>query len=437
MGRVDDRRRLTALQFQRSDVEDWRVLARGASAWFAAPSHTAGAQLVRRIGTIGAAAGHVPDVDLRATGVHVRTWSVSGLTADDVALARAVSAAARELGLAADPSVLQAVQLTIDTAARAPVMDFWRAALSYDDVGDDDLVDAMARDPSIWFQPMDVGRPLRNRVHLDVGVPLERAPGRVAAIEAVGGRVERRSDFHVALADPEGNEVDVVPFQSEGDLADAPERADWRLLFGAMVHYPTDDVAPAAALAVAAAVIDDDAGVELLVDLRPAGVTIDSGKDRWEHERFADLATRVQAAARDLGLRADPTPLRFVQVGIDAVDVPGVRAFWRAVLGYELDTRPFVTDIFDPRQLAVPMFFQTMSPDDSARRAQRNRTHVDVFVPDDQAEARITAALAAGGRVVYDAEAPEWWTIADPEGNEVDIAVAVGREELWAAAPRA
>ena len=110
-----------------------------------------------------------------------------------------------------------------------------------------------------------------------------------------------------------------------------------------------------------------------------------------------------------------------------------MRAFWRAVLGYELDTRPFVTDIFDPRQLAVPLFFQPMSADDTARRAQRNRTHIDVFVPDDQAEARVAAALAAGGRVVYDAEAPEWWTLADPEGNEVDIAVAVGREERWAA----
>ena len=141
----------------------------------------------------------------------------------------------------------------------------------------------------------------------------------------------------------------------------------------------------------------------------------------------------MQAAARDLGLRADPTPLRFVQVGIDAVDVAAVRAFWRAVLGYELDARPFITDIFDPRQLAVPLFFQPMSADDTERRAQRNRTHLDVFVPDDQAETRITAALAAGGQVVYDAEAPEWWTLADPEGNEVDIAVAVGREERWAA----
>jgi len=92
------------------------------------------------------------------------------------------------------------------------------------------------------------------------------------------------------------------------------------------------------------------------------------------------------------------------------------------VLGYELDTRPYVTDIFDPRHLAVPLFFQPMEADDSARRAQRNRTHVDVFVPDDHAATRVAAALAAGGRVVYDAEAPEWWTLADPEGNEVDVA---------------
>src|SRR4029079_18081883 len=99
-------------------------------------------------------------------------------------------------------------------------------------------------------------------------------------------------------------------------LTDAPERGDWRVLFGAMVHYPTDDAAVAADFVAAAAAIADDAGVELLIDVRQFGVTVDSGKDRWENERFADLAARVQSAARGLGLRPDTSPLRFVQVGI-------------------------------------------------------------------------------------------------------------------------
>jgi len=29
----------------------------------------------------------------------------------------------------------------------------------------------------------------------------------------------------------------------------------------------------------------------------------------------------------------------------------------------------------------------------------------------------------AGGRIVSDAHAPSWWTLADPEGNEADLAI--------------
>ena len=56
-----------------------------------------------------------------------------------------------------------------------------------------------------------------------------------------------------------------------------------------------------------------------------------------------------------------------------------------------------------------------------APRPQRNRIHVDVFVPHDEAEARVAAAIAAGGHIVAD-NAPEGWTLADAEGNEVDVA---------------
>src|SRR5262249_2705370 len=138
MRQMNDGERLSALEFQRSGgVEDWRVLALGASAWFTASSHAAGAEFARRALAIGATAAHLPDIDVRATGVRVRTRShhLPGLSGDDVALAREVSAVAHELGLTADPSVLQSVQLTIDTAQTASQMRFWRAALSYEQRG--------------------------------------------------------------------------------------------------------------------------------------------------------------------------------------------------------------------------------------------------------------------------------------------------------------
>ena len=53
--------------------------------------------------------------------------------------------------------------------------------------------------------------------------------------------------------------------------------------------------------------------------------------------------------------------------------------------------------------------------------------HVAVWVPYEQAEARVAAAIAAGGRLVRD-HAPEWWTLADAAGNEADIATSKNRD---------
>ena len=432
---MSDDERLTAKQFQQAGgVEDWRVLAFGASAWFDAPSHTAGAALVHRIAELTGSTGRLPDVDLRAGGVHVRIAppNAAGLTPADVALARAISAAAQDLGLRADPSAVQTVQLAIDVLDKPAVMPFWSAALGYERLGDDELVDALRRDPAIWFQQQDQPRPLRNRIHVDIARPEALT---AEAVKAVGGR-HLGGAYEVAFADAEGNEADIIQAAPSDELGKAPETADWRAMFGGMTFYPIASPSRAAELAVAVAGLADEAGLPLLVDLRPDGVTIDSGKDLWEADGFEDLARRVQTAARGMGLTADTDRLRFVQIGIDAADIPTVRGFWRALLGYEYDPRSEfgVTDIYDPRRLNLPIFFQQIDTTDEARRGQRNRIHVDVFVPDDQARARIDAALAAGGRIAYDDEAPDWWTLADPEGNEVDIAVSVGREELWLAA---
>lgn len=428
---------LTAQEFQLSGgVDDWRVLGDGAVAWFEAPSHRVGADLVGAITElVEGRDDRTPHLDLRAQGLRVRILaSHDGLDTADVALARAISEAARERGLRADPAHLQDVQLTIDALRPAEVLPFWQAALGYERRAPDDLVDPARRQPPIWFQQQDAPRPLRNRIHVDA---VSTQPTAVAALAAVQTR-EASSvadhGYYATVADADGNEVDLLPLPEGADRWGGPETEDWRVVFAGLACYPTSATRQAVELAGAVAALADDAGLSLGIDLRPGLVTVATGKDTWEAEGYQPLAARVQEAARAMGLAADVRLPRFVQVVIDAEDLPAVREFWRAVLGYEEDPRAGVTDIIDPRQLTMPLVFQDLDRSDGARRAQRNRIHVDLFVPDDQARARIDAGLAAGGRIVYDDEAPEWWTLADPEGNEVDIAVSVGREEIWRAA---
>ncbi|QDP97164.1 hypothetical protein FOE78_15625 [Microlunatus elymi] len=406
-------------------AKDWRVLSTsGVGSWFAATSHRDGAALLRRIVGLRAddqvAGSMQPNVDLRGSGVQVwipvpdtRRWTTA-----DLALAQAISAVARELALTPDPSVPQNLEWGIDTDDKTTLLPFWQALLGYEDTEYDDLLDPLRRDPRVWFYPA-TPRPLRDRIHFDVSVPAEIAEQRVAVARRFGGNGHwAPADGEVLLTDAEGNEVDYVP--ADG-VDDGLETADWRLPFGGMVFYPTRNFEQSVDLAEEVAAVADEIGLPLMIDLRPAGVMIDTGKDQWEDARFGETARRVQQTAQDKGLTADPNRLRFVQVCIDAVDIAPVREFWRAVLGYRNDPRGFVTDIYDPRRLNRPMIFQQMDPNDTARREQRNRIHLDVYVPDDQVAARRQAALAAGGRYTRD----DGGTIADPEGNEVDIGKAI------------
>jgi 4a-hydroxytetrahydrobiopterin dehydratase len=54
----------------------------------------------------------------------------------------------------------------------------------------------------------------------------------------------------------------------------------------------------------------------------------------------------------------------------------------------------------------------------------RQRFHVEVYVPREVAEQRIAAAVAAGGTVVDDSEAPSLTVIADQDGNRGVLCVA-------------
>jgi glyoxalase superfamily protein len=414
-----DEGRVGSWQFQAA-APDWRVVGlSGVGTWFGAPDHSAGALLVARLQELtgdAPADGKTPSIDLRATGIQVWIPYRGGWTTADLDLAQRVSTAAGELRLAADPSVLQELEWGIDTLDEATLTAFWQPLLGYEDTEDDDLLDPLRRDPRVWFYEAEP-RPLRNRIHFDLSVPRDQAVERAIELVPVADPATVFAPGWSLVADPEGNEVDLVP----GDAPEWPGTDDWRLVFAGQVFYPTASSAESSALVSQVAGLADRAGMALLIDIRADGVMIDTGKDRWEDERFPDLARQIQAAARELGLVADPSRTRFFQVCVDAVDVPRVREFWRVLLGYENDPRHGVTDIVDPRWLNHPLIFQPMDPAEVDRCRQRNRIHLDLYVPHDQWEARRAAVLAAGGRFTRDDEG----TIADPEGNEIDIAVGI------------
>jgi 4a-hydroxytetrahydrobiopterin dehydratase len=214
--------RISPRQFHASDgVEDWRVLFDGAKTFFATGSFAKGVELVDVIGRLADSANHHPDIDLRYQGVTVGLFSheVSDISDRDAALAKQISTAARKLGIAADPSKVQTVQVSIDALDLSAVLPFWSAVLGYDAFGDEDVVDPLGRGPWVTFQQMDSPRPQRNRVHIDVSVPRDQAQQRIAAALAAGGHMvtDAFAPHWWTLADSEGNEVDVAPWREDSE----------------------------------------------------------------------------------------------------------------------------------------------------------------------------------------------------------------------------
>ncbi|GAA2152934.1 VOC family protein [Kitasatospora kazusensis] len=196
---------------------------------------------------------------------------------------------------------------------------------------------------------------------------------------------------------------------------------DWRVLGdGAVAFFRTESFAVGARFAQAIGELDGLAEQHPAVDLRSEGVTVRLVTCTDEvfgmTGREVDSARRISAVASELGLVADPSVLKTVQVTVDALAGPEVVEFWRVLLGYR-HRAGSPEDLVDPQGRGAPFFFQQLDEP----RPQRNRVHVDVWLPQDQAEARVAAAIAAGGRLVTDEFAPSHWVLADPEGNEACV----------------
>jgi 4a-hydroxytetrahydrobiopterin dehydratase len=212
----------------------------------------------------------------------------------------------------------------------------------------------------------------------------------------------------------------------------------WRYLLGTLaVSVPVRSLAQASeAAAAAVAASGPDADGHLRVDMRPGRVELSVQTRALGAVTGQDtrLAHRIDEAMTGLGLtRAGATsggswrPVQMLEMAIDAVDIPAIRPFWKAVLAYvdEPGSQGPQGAIVDPAGQLPAIWFQQMD----APRPQRNRVHFDITVAHDEAELRVGAALAAGGRLVDDTFARSFWVLADAEGNEVCVCTWTDRDE--------
>jgi 4a-hydroxytetrahydrobiopterin dehydratase len=205
---------------------------------------------------------------------------------------------------------------------------------------------------------------------------------------------------------------------------------DWRLTSeGATAFFRTRSFAESARFVGAISKLPGVEGHRPGVDVRHDGVTVHMITYTDDYfgpsQRDVELARQISAAARELGLTADPSAVQSLLIIPGAPEITKVMPFWRAVLGYEPRRDSPDEDLVDPHDRGAPFWFEKM---DEPRGDGGGAIHIAIWVPYEQTEARIAAALAAGGRMVRDEFAPSWWTLADAAGNEADIATTRGRE---------
>ena len=103
------------------------------------------------------------------------------------------------------------------------------------------------------------------------------------------------------------------------------------------------------------------------------------------------------------------------ELALDTADHDAIKPFWRALLGY--DQHPTSDDeIDDPAAASPTLWFQATEAHDEPRQ----RFHLDVWVPHDVAEQRITDAVGAGRWSAMPRRRP-FWVLADADGNKACI----------------
>jgi 4a-hydroxytetrahydrobiopterin dehydratase len=200
------------------------------------------------------------------------------------------------------------------------------------------------------------------------------------------------------------------------DFLSADGVDDWVVLHGGPTAvFRAGSLVEAAQLAVALAAVP---GLEdrTVMSVARDHLTVRLTREMWGTEaRHIEVARAISAVARERGATADRNAVQEVQLAVAAKPDDIDLGFWRAVLGYA----PMHEDnAIDPLGHGSTVWMQDLNPEKPLRHAM----HVDVSVAREVAEKRLADAIAAGGRIVDDSEAPGAWILADRAGNKVCIA---------------
>ncbi len=210
-----------------AELTDWRKLAQGLHARYLVDDFGAGARFVVAVGEAGRALGHQPRVSIGPGYVDLKLvtdnaiyrddegteYVIEWVTQQDVDLARRITEIAADQEIVAEPTSVSVIELGLDTASSAIIAPVWAALLTGSAEAQgrgtpgDEIRDASARVPNLWFGADDEPRTPRQRFHIEVYVAPEVAEQRIAAAVAAGGTVVDDSDAPslTVIADQDGN----------------------------------------------------------------------------------------------------------------------------------------------------------------------------------------------------------------------------------------
>lgn len=215
----------------------------------------------------------------------------------------------------------------------------------------------------------------------------------------------------------------------DGPAIEAEALTDWRPLLGVLTaRFGTGDFMSGLALVNRVAEAAEAANHHPDVELTYPSVTVrlTSHDVGGITSRDVDLARTISAFAADAGAAARTDGLAALELGLDTDDITAIRPFWAAVLDLELGDLP--DESVDPTGQVPTIWFQQADAAAPGSGAPPQRWHLDLRVPPEVVQPRIDAAVAAGGTLVTDEFAPNFWVLADPQGNRVCLTTWQGRE---------